>query len=159
MNWHWLFQIQMNQMTLISHVDMYNATVPMLNQFQSIRYFLSNIGINDFYVSDLVNPSEYRIFRDVILASFICFVFVFNRWKHLVVFCPAPKRTVIHFNAVMNFLTYCDERIGSLQPELQKVAEMRNNRDELVSKIELLRSDINQRATDRVKRREKIKEV
>lgn len=48
-------------MTLISHVDMYNATVPIFNLFYSVKYFLNNVGISDFSPSDLVNPG--KVFR------------------------------------------------------------------------------------------------
>lgn len=53
-----ILQIQNNQMTLIAHVDMYNVSVPMLNQYQCINFFLKRIGVDIFSVSDLVVPSE-----------------------------------------------------------------------------------------------------
>lgn len=59
----------------------------------------------------------------------------------------------------MHFLAYCDETISSLQTELQEVSDIKDQRDELIRKIEILRSDINQKATERVKRRERSKEV
>lgn len=46
----------MNQMTLITHADMYNATIPIFNLYHAVKYFLNSIGIQDFSVSDLVNP-------------------------------------------------------------------------------------------------------
>ncbi|XKL68449.1 hypothetical protein PGB90_003940 [Kerria lacca] len=120
-------QIQINQMTLISHVDMYNATVPIFNLFYSVKYFLNNVGISDFSPSDLVNP--------------------------------VPRRTLTHFSALMHFLTYCDETISGLQSQLQEVTKLREQRDELYHKIEILRGDINRNATERVKRRERCKEL
>lgn len=49
----------MNQMTLITHADMYNATIPIFNLYHAVKYFLSNVGIQDFSLSDLVNPGAF----------------------------------------------------------------------------------------------------
>lgn len=87
------------------------------------------------------------------------FIIIYCACGNLLVVFLGAKKTVRHFSAVTDFLTYCDETIGSLQPEMQKIADQRNKRDELLSKIELLRKDINQRATARVERKKKIKEV
>lgn len=70
-----------------------------------------------------------------------------------------PRRTLTHFSALMHFLTYCDETISGLQSQLQEVTKLREQRDELYHKIEILRGDINRNATERVKRRERCKEV
>lgn len=50
----------MNQMTLITHADMYNATIPIFNLYHAVKYFLSHVGIQDFSLSDLVNPGTFH---------------------------------------------------------------------------------------------------
>lgn len=87
------------------------------------------------------------------------FTVIYCTSENLLIVFLGAKKTVRHFSAVTDFLTYCDETIGSLQSEMQNIADQRNKRDELLSKIELLRKDINQRATARVERKKKIKEV
>lgn len=51
----------MKQMTLISHADMYNATIPILNLYHAVKYFLNNIGVTDFSLSDLTNPGLFQM--------------------------------------------------------------------------------------------------
>lgn len=65
----------------------------------------------------------------------------------------------MHFNALMHFLCYCDETISGLQPQLQEISKLRSERDELCAKIESVTNEINKRATNRARRKERCKEV
>jgi len=71
----------------------------------------------------------------------------------------APKRTLYFFDALLKFLAYCDVKIDGLQPDLIKMKEMHMRRNELLSKIEVLRTEINRRAVARTQRQDKIREV
>ncbi|XP_065203027.1 kinetochore protein Nuf2-like [Planococcus citri] len=122
-----LSQIQMKQMTIISHVDMYSQTIPHINMYEAVNFFYKNIGINDFNYSDLVNPN--------------------------------PKRTVAQLSAIMAFLQHCDSAVHDIQDSIEQLKLQKSKKEELLSKIESLKKDINQRATNRVKRNERIKEL
>lgn len=139
-------------MTVISHVDMYNQTIPQLNIFHAVQYFAKNIGINDFSYNDIMNPGKY-----LFLSSEFVFTDLLN-FEHLY-YLTDPKRTVNHFTAMMQFLEYCDGAVHKISPSIEQLVAQQKKKGELLTKIETLKRDINQRATNRVKRAERMKEV
>lgn len=60
---------------------------------------------------------------------------------------------------MMNFLEYCDSAVSDLSSEIESLQLQRKKKNELYSKIQTLKRDINTKATERVLRAEKIIEV
>ncbi|XP_050442564.1 uncharacterized protein LOC126846807 [Adelges cooleyi] len=67
-----LTEIQGSQIENITHREMYGETVPILNMCTALRYIYSKLGIDDFGLNDICDPSPKRTYR--LLQTMINFI-------------------------------------------------------------------------------------
>lgn len=58
---------------------MYSETVPILNMCTALKYIYSKLGIDDFGLNDICDPSEFLLIRYLLSIMAFIIVIIFNQ--------------------------------------------------------------------------------